>query len=78
MKRKDREAIKALSVPELESERAKQAKELFTLRFGKAFRQEGNPLKERMIRRQIATMNTWIREKSQKDQSKTAGSGAGQ
>ncbi|MEK7287011.1 MAG: 50S ribosomal protein L29 [Elusimicrobiota bacterium] len=64
MKRKERESTKALSVPELESERAKKSKELFGIGFGKSFKQEGNPLRERYLRREIAMINTWIREKS--------------
>ncbi|MBI4668440.1 MAG: 50S ribosomal protein L29 [Elusimicrobia bacterium] len=65
MKRKEREALRALSVEELDSELVKRSKELFELEFHKALRQAKNPLRERFLRREKAAILTWLGQKRQ-------------
>lgn len=67
MKRRDKEALRALSVAELESELKKRREELFKLNFGKVFGVPKNPLRARHLRRDIARLHTWIHEKAKED-----------
>jgi large subunit ribosomal protein L29 len=63
MKGRDKEAVKAMSVDELEV-RLKEAQEAH---FRMLFRHASNPLKNpmqiRMKRREIAQLTTWLRQK---------------
>ncbi|MBI4368827.1 MAG: 50S ribosomal protein L29 [Elusimicrobia bacterium] len=64
MKRREKESLRSLSVPELESEYRKRRTELFEMKFQKYFKKVENPLRARYLRREIAALATWIRDKS--------------
>ena len=66
MKLKQREQLKSMSVPELSSELEKKRSELFRLRLGRSETVK-NPLKERMLRREIAAILTCARLKEAKN-----------
>jgi large subunit ribosomal protein L29 len=59
MKKKD---IKALSYAELVSKRKELSKKYMDLRFQFVIGHVDNPLQKRIMRRDIATMNTLIRQ----------------
>ena len=63
MKKKELAALKALSVGELETKLADLKKELFGLRFQHATNQLDNPKQLTFIRRDIARVETLLREK---------------
>ncbi|MBI4064056.1 MAG: 50S ribosomal protein L29 [Elusimicrobia bacterium] len=63
MKRREQETLKALSVPELESEIRKRKDEMLRFEVSKSFRKEKNPLRQRILRREIARLKTWVRSK---------------
>lgn len=60
MKKKE---IKAMSYPELVSKRNELNKKYMDLRFQMVIGHVDNPLQKRMLRRDIATLNTFIRQK---------------
>lgn len=60
MKRKDREAKRALTSAELQSELSLINEKLFKLRFQKLFGAPKNPLEVRSLRRDRARLLTWI------------------
>jgi large subunit ribosomal protein L29 len=64
MKAKEKEAKKNLSVSELEAELRSAREKHFKLRFKHRVTPLGNPLELRNLRRHIARLQTWVREKS--------------
>ena len=64
MKRKDKETLSALSVPELASELSKRKEELFKIKFSRAMSVPKNPLRERELRREVARIMTWMAQKN--------------
>lgn len=54
--------LKAMSLPELVAKRAELSKKYMDLRFQKVIGHIENPLEKRTVRRQIATLNTLIRQ----------------
>jgi len=67
VKRKSREALKALSAPELQSEIKKRREELLRMAMQKPFRSVKNPLRERIVRRETAMLLTWLKEKEKSE-----------
>ncbi|MBI2070890.1 MAG: 50S ribosomal protein L29 [Elusimicrobia bacterium] len=67
MKRKDKESMSALSPAELQSELDKRRRQLFEFKFQGTFRQAKNPLEQRSLRKDIARMMTWIRQKKSEE-----------
>lgn len=63
MKYKEKEALRLLNIAELDSELKKRREELFRIRFGRSFGAPQNPLRLRLLRREIAQLLTWRREK---------------
>ena len=63
MKKKELDALKALSVGELETKLADLKKELFGLRFQHATNQLDNPMKIVETKKSIAKVMTVIKEK---------------
>lgn len=63
MKKKEFEALRALSVAELETKLADLKKELFGLRFQHATNQLDNPKQLTLVRRDIARVQTVLAEK---------------
>ncbi len=57
------EEIKTLSLPQLETKLKELKNELFNLRFSHATRNLSNPLAIRNVRKEIARVQTAIREK---------------
>jgi large subunit ribosomal protein L29 len=64
MKAKEREEKRNLSVSELEAELRGAREKQFKLRFKHKVTPLANPLELRNLRRHIARLQTWIREKS--------------
>jgi large subunit ribosomal protein L29 len=63
MKGREKEAVKAMSVPELQA-RLKEAEEAhFKLRFRHASNPLKNPMQIRDRRREVARLKTWLRQK---------------
>lgn len=63
MKKKDKEALRAMSVPELQV-KLKEAEEAhFRLQFRHASNPLKNPMQISMRRREIARLKTWLRER---------------
>ena len=58
MKKKDLEAIKALSVEDLEKKLGELKEEIFALRFQHATNQLDNPLRIASVRKEIAVVMT--------------------
>lgn len=52
-----------MSTAELASELTKRKDQLFKLGFGRTASVEKNPLIERILRREVAMIHTWIHEK---------------
>ena len=63
MKAKDKEAKKNLSAAELRSELHTLQDKTFRLRFKHQVTPLANPLELRELRRQVARLKTWAREK---------------
>ena len=63
MKLKEKEAKKNLSVAELRSELRQVEQNQFQLRFKHNVTPVKNPLELRSMRKQIARLKTWIKEK---------------
>jgi ribosomal protein L29 len=59
MKRKDKEALKAMSAAEHGNELLKRREELFKLRFAQGAAPR-NPLLRRTLKREIARLLTWM------------------
>jgi large subunit ribosomal protein L29 len=64
MKFKEKEALKVHTVQELSAELHKARQQYGKLRFRHRSAPVKNPLELRMLRRQIARLETWIGEKS--------------
>lgn len=64
MKAKQREEKRNLSVSELEAELRAAREKQFKLRFKHRVTPLANPLELRNLRRHIARLQTWVREKS--------------
>jgi len=64
MKAKQREEKRNLSVSELQAELRASREKQFKLRFKHRVTPLANPLELRNLRRHIARLETWIREKS--------------
>jgi large subunit ribosomal protein L29 len=54
--------IRNLTIEEIQIKRAEVEKELFNLKVRQASRQIDNPLKVRLLRRELARMNSILRE----------------
>ncbi len=63
MKKKDREALKNLSVEELKAEIRHTREKSFRLKFNRASSPITNPLELRQLRRKAAMLNTYLRAK---------------
>ena len=63
MKKKDLEAIKALSVEDLEKKLGELKEEFFALRFQNATNQLDNPMRIASVRKEIAVVMTVLNEK---------------
>jgi len=63
MKASDREKMRELELPELQTQEKDLAEKLFRLRLQKSLGQIDNALKVRETRRQIARVKTLIRKK---------------
>ena len=63
MKKKDLEAIKALSVEDLEKKLGELKEEIFSLRFQHATNQLDNPMRIASVRKEIAVVMTVLNEK---------------
>ena len=66
MKNKERYAKKNLSVPELQAELRSTRQKYFESRFKHRVTPLTNPMEVRNLRRQIARLKTWMREKELK------------
>ena len=64
MKAKVREEKRSLSISELQAELRASREKQFKLRFKHRVTPLANPLELRNLRRHIARLETWIREKS--------------
>lgn len=64
MKAKQREEKRSLSISELQAELRASREKQFKLRFKHRVTPLTNPLELRNLRRHIARLETWIREKS--------------
>lgn len=64
MKAKEREEKRNLSVSELEAELRAAREKHFKLRFKHRVTPLANPLELRNLRRHVARLQTWVREKS--------------
>ena len=64
MKTKEKEAKKNLTVAELETELHQSQEKLFKLQFKHRVSPLANPLELKFLRRHIARLHTWVREKS--------------
>ncbi len=67
--------IRDLSLPELETERGRLEQQIFKLRFQNAVGQLDNPLKLRMVRRDLARVRTILNEKLRAQTSAQAAEG---
>ena len=63
MKAADREKLREMGLPELQTQEKELAEKLFRLRMQKALGQIDNAVKVRETRRQIARLKTLIRQK---------------
>ena len=63
MKAKEREAKKSLSTAELAAELRNSEEKAFKLRFKHAVTPVSNPLELRTLRRHVARIKTWLRER---------------
>jgi large subunit ribosomal protein L29 len=63
LKAQDREKMREMGLPELQTQEKELAEKLFRLRMQKALGQIDNALKVRETRRQIARLKTLIRQK---------------
>ena len=63
MKTKDKDAKRNLSVAELQAELSTTREKHFRLRFKHRAMPVTNPMEIKQLRRQIARLETWIREK---------------
>ena len=63
MKAKDKEVKKTLSAAELKSELHQAQDKLFRLSFKHQVTPLANPLELRTMRRHVARLKTWVREK---------------
>lgn len=66
MKQKEKDAKRNLSVAELQAELSATRDKHFRMRFKHGAMPVANPLELRSLRRHIARLETWIREKAQK------------
>lgn len=66
MKNKDKDTKKNLTIDELRAELAQLKDKKFKLSFKHRVTPLGNPMELRSLRRDIARLNTWIREKQGK------------
>lgn len=64
MKRKEREEKRSHSIEELRAELRAAREKRFRLRFQHRVTRLSNPLELRMLRRHIARLETWVREKA--------------
>jgi len=64
VKKRDKEAKKALTTNELQSELTRIDKEMLKIRFEKSFGAPKNPLLTRSLRREKARALTWIKMKT--------------
>ncbi len=72
MKAKEREAKKVLSLPELRSEVAQAREKRFRLRFKHQVTPSKNPVELRTLRRDIARLETWIRQRESAESEKAS------
>lgn len=68
MKAQEREAKRSLTAPELEAEIRQSREKLFRLRFKHRASRQGsspvkNPLEIRTLRRHVARLETWLRDR---------------
>lgn len=68
MKKSELEKIRELSSAELENKLADLKKELFNLRFQHAINQLDNPMRLKAVKKEIAVVNTIIRENELNEQ----------
>jgi large subunit ribosomal protein L29 len=70
--------LRDMSVEELESKRTELERERFNLRFSSATQTVENPIRFRTIRRDIARINTILRERAAGAKANAAAAGAAQ
>lgn len=63
MKKKDKEALKNLSMDELKAELRQITDKRFRLQFKRSSSPLTNPMELRLLRRKAAMLETWIRER---------------
>ncbi|MBP5303695.1 MAG: 50S ribosomal protein L29 [Clostridia bacterium] len=68
MKKTELEKIRELTEAELDNRLADLKKELFNLRFQHAINQLDNPMRLKAVKKEIAIINTVIRENELKEQ----------
>ena len=67
MKAKEKEVKKSLSAAELKGELHQAQEKLFKLQFKHQVTPLSNPLELRTLRRHVARLKTWVREKSSQE-----------
>jgi large subunit ribosomal protein L29 len=65
MKAKEKEVKKTLSAAELQGELRQAQEKLFKLQFKHQVTPLSNPLELRSLRRHVARLKTWVREKQE-------------